>query len=149
MTMKRSTSFERRQRSEREAALDVQPVVRQKAEHLGARGMAWLAQLPKLVADLEKEWSITAGDPFSGGNASYVCRAVTHDGDRVVLKLCLPDDSFLGSVRLLHAANGNGYVRLLAHDDERYALLQEALGAPMDTLDLTPEQQIRALAQTL
>ncbi len=142
-------SVENGQQRERRAALDVQPLVRQKAEHLGARGTEWLAQLPALISDLERQWSITVGSPFSGGTTSYVCRAVTHAGDDAVLKLALPDDSFQDSVRVLEAAHGNGYVRLLAHDDERYALLQEALGAPMDTLDQTPEQQMRALARTL
>jgi len=137
------------QQCERRAALDVQPLVRQKAEHLGTRGTEWLAHLPALVSDLERQWSITVGEPLSGGTASYVCRAVTHDGDDAVLKLSLPDDGFQDSVRLLKAARGNGYVRLLAHDTERYALLQEALGTPMDTLDQTPEQQMRALGQTL
>jgi len=135
--------------SERRVALDVQPLVRQKAEHLGARGTEWLAHLPALVSDLERQWSITVGEPLSGGTASYVCRAVTHAGADAVLKLSLPDDGFQDSVRLLEAAQGNGYVRLLAHDTERYALLLEALGASMDTLDQTPEQQMRALGQTL
>ena len=130
-------------------AMDVQPVVRQKAEHLGTRGMAWLAQLPALVADLERQWSITVGERLDGGTASYVCRAANHDGAAAVLKLSLPDDGFEDAVRLLETAHGNGYVRLLAYDTERYALLQEALGARMDTLDLTPEQQLRALGQTL
>jgi len=129
--------------------LDVQPVVRQKAEHLGVRGTKWLARLPRLVSDLERQWSITVGDPFSGGTSSYVCRAITRNGGAAVLKLSLPDDGFRDAVRLLEAANGHGYVRLLAHDTERYAVLQEALGTPMDTLELTPEQQMRALGQTL
>jgi len=64
-----------------------------------------------LVSDLERQWSITVGDPFSGGSASYVCRAVTRDGDDAVLKLSLPDDGFQDAARLLEVANGNGYVR--------------------------------------
>ena len=142
-------SCENGQQRARRVALDVQPVVRQKAEHLGTRGTEWLAHLPELVSDLERQWSITVGQPLSGGTASYVCRAVTRAGDDAVLKLSLPDGGFQDAVRLLAAANGNGYVRLLAHDTERYALLQEALGAPLDTLDLTPEQQMRVLGQTL
>jgi len=147
--MKSGKSFENGQHRERGIALHVQPLVRQKAEHLGACGTEWLAQLPTLVSDLERQWSITVGDPFGGGSASYVCRAVTRDGDDAVLKLSLPADGFQDAARLLETANGNGYVRLLAYDHERYALLQEALGASMDTLDLTPEQQMRALGQTL
>jgi len=142
-------SCENGQQRARRVALDVQPVVRQKAEHLGTRGTEWLAHLPELVSDLERQWSITVGQPLSGGTASYVCRAVTRAGDDAVLKLSLPDGGFQDAVRLLAAANGNGYVRLLAHDTERYALLQEALGSPLDTLDLTPEQQMRVLGQTL
>lgn len=127
----------------------MQPLVRRKAEHLGARGTEWLAQLPDLVSDLKRQWSITVGEPFSGGTTSYVCRAVTCDGDAAVLKLALPDDGFQDAVCLLEAADGNGYVRLLAHDTGRYALLQEALGASTDTLGQTPEQQMRVLGQTL
>jgi len=144
-----AASFENGRHSARSAALDVHPVVRQKAAHLGARGTQWLAHLPALVSDLERQWSITAGAPLSGGTASYVCRALTHAGDDVVLKLSLPDDGFPQSVRTLAAARGQGYVRLLAHDTARYAVLLEALGAPLAALDQTPEQQIRALAQTL
>ena len=139
----------RRPHRERRGTIDVHPVVRQKAEHLGVRGTEWLAHLPELVSDLERQWSITVGDPLSGGTTAYVCRARTHDGDAVVLKVSLPEDGFGNSVRLLEAAQGHGYVRLLAHDTERYAVLQEALGAPLNTLDQTPEHQIRALGRTL
>jgi streptomycin 6-kinase len=142
-------SSENGQQRERNVALDVQPLVRQKAAHLGARGREWLAHLPEFVSDLERHWSITVGAPFSGGTTSYVCRAVTHAGEAAVLKLTLPDEGFSATVRLLEAAQGNGYVRLLAHDTERYALLLEALGAPLNKLDLTPEQQMRVLARTL
>lgn len=127
----------------------MQPVVRQKAEHLGASGREWLTRLPTMVADLERQWSITVGDSLGGGTASYVCSALTYDGQDVVLKLSLPDETFLDAVRLLEAAHGQGYVRLLAYDVERYAVLQEALGPPLATLGQTPEQQIRLLAQTL
>jgi streptomycin 6-kinase len=137
------------QQRERNIALDVQPVVRQKAEHLGARGREWLEHLPELVSDLERQWSITVGAPFSGGTTSYVCRAVTHAGTPAVLKLSLPDEGFPATVRLLEAARGNGYVHLLAHYTERYALLLEALGVPLNTLGLTPEQQMRVLGVTL
>lgn len=132
-----------------ESVREVLPIVRQKASHLGASGVEWLAQLPAVVADLERRWSITVGERLSGGTTSYVCRVRTRDGDEAVLKLSLPDDGFTTVVRLLDAARGHGYVRLLAHDTMRHALLLEALGEPLATPGLTPEQQLRALAQTL
>ncbi len=46
--MKSGKSFENGQHLERGVALHVQPLVRQKAEHLGARSTEWLAQLPTL-----------------------------------------------------------------------------------------------------
>ena len=124
----------RRLHRERRGTIDIHPVVRHKAEHLGVRGTEWLAHLPELVSDLERQWSITVGDAFSGGTTAYVCRARTHDGDAVVLKVSLPEDGFGNSVRLLEAAQGHGYVRLLAHDTERYAVLQEALSGPAEDM---------------
>lgn len=147
--MKSGKSSENQPYPDWDVARNVQPLVWRKAQHLGDRGTEWLEQLPKMIADLEQRWSIIAGDPLSGGTTSYVCRAVTRDGADAVLKLSLPDEGFQDSVRLLDAADGDGYVRLLAHDRERHAVLLEALGAPMNTLDLTPDQQLRALGRTL
>lgn len=45
----------------------VQPVVRLKAESLGAEGEAWLAALPEVVAELGARWSVRVEASLAGG----------------------------------------------------------------------------------
>jgi streptomycin 6-kinase len=130
-------------------SVTVQPVVRMKAEALGAVGEAWLAGLADLVAELERRWSVTVGQPLVGGTAAYVARARTLDGLDVVLKLGIPDPQFSDEVGTILRARGHGYVRLLAHDGERGAMLLEALGPSMDKLGLAPEIQLETLCRLL
>ena len=47
-------------------------VVRNKA--LAAGAAQWLEDLPDLVADLEREWSITVGRPYDGATEAFVAR---------------------------------------------------------------------------
>jgi streptomycin 6-kinase len=57
--------------------------------------------------------------------------------------------SFADELRVLESAQGHGYVRLLAADREREAMLLEALGPPMASLSVPPERQIALLCQML
>jgi streptomycin 6-kinase len=123
--------------------------VRQRVLHLGQRGERWLADLPEVVAHLERAWSITVEHTLTGGTASYVARARTAEGDDAILKVAIPEVGFADEVRMLAAAHGQGYVRLLAHDREHEAMLLEALGPPMASLALPPEQQIARLCRML
>jgi streptomycin 6-kinase len=129
--------------------VEVSDLARLRAAHLGEQGERWVRQLPGLIADLERKWSITVGQAVAGGTGSYVARARTVDGRDAVLKLALPDPEFAGQVRTIASARGRGYVLLLASDVERYAMLQEGLGPSLDQLDLLPEAQIAALCATL
>ncbi|MGW7073600.1 aminoglycoside phosphotransferase family protein [Streptomyces sp. NPDC054855] len=132
-----------------EPDVEVQPLVRQKARSLGAVGERWLAGLPGLLGDLERRWSIEVGPSLPGGSASYVARARTREGRDAVLKVALPAPDFPSQVRTLRLAEGRGYVRLLAHDLGRHAMLQEALGPSMDRLGLAPRQQLETLCAML
>jgi streptomycin 6-kinase len=129
--------------------IEVPALVRQKVAHLGEQGERWLAGLPGLIADVERLWSITVGRPLTGGTASYVARARTTDGHDAVLKLAIPGQDFARQVYTIANANGRGYVCLLAHDNERHAMLLEALGPSMDHVELTPERTIEALCAML
>lgn len=132
-----------------EPAVEVQSLVRQKAHSLGALGERWLTELPGLLGDLERRWSIEVGPPLPGGTTSYVARARTREGRDAVLKVSLPAPDFAGQVRTLRLAEGRGYARLLAHDLGRHAMLQEALGPSMDRIGLAPRQQIETLCVML
>jgi streptomycin 6-kinase len=123
---------------------------------LGASGAAWQAALPGVLADLASQWSLQLGRALPGGSASYVVRATTADGGDAVLKVVMPDwmtapgeDALAAQVRTLRLADGRGYVRLLADDPGRRAMLLEALGPSLDRSGGTPQQQLTALAATL
>ncbi len=127
----------------------MQAVVRQRIAHLGDQGEHWLVGLADLIADLEQRWSITVGQPLTGGSASYVARARTADGHDAVLKVGIPGEDFARQLQTIADAQGRGYVGLLASDLARQAMLLEALGPPMIRLDLPAERMIVALCQTL
>jgi streptomycin 6-kinase len=88
-------------------------------------GRAWLADLPRLLAQCAEKWSLQLGEPFPYAYASLALPAALPDGSDAVLKICFPHRESEHEGDALRAWNGNGAVRLLAHDRERAALLIE------------------------
>ena len=87
-------------------------------------GERWLAELPETVTDLARRWDLQLGQPYAGANVSYVAPAV-RGKDRVVLKVQWPHEEAMHEADALKVWDGNGAVRLLAHDAGRHALLLE------------------------
>jgi streptomycin 6-kinase len=83
-------------------------------------GADWLGRLPRLAAECAEQWRLTLERPFEASNASLVVPA----GD-VVLKINPPDEESEHEAEALRLWDGDGAVRLLAHDPERRALLLE------------------------
>lgn len=48
----------------------LQPLARAKVAALGSAGSAWLADLPKLLGELERQWKVRVTRPVAGGSAS-------------------------------------------------------------------------------
>jgi streptomycin 6-kinase len=117
-------------------ARDVPELVRKKAMLTGAD--AWLAGLPRLVADLERDWSISVGRPYKYGSEAFVAEATLEDGTEAVLKLLIPRAAGIENhdIAALRLANGDGCVRLLRDDASRHAMLLERLGVSLHDLDL-------------
>jgi streptomycin 6-kinase len=128
---------------------DVPDIVASRAAVEGDGGAAWVAALPDVLAGLEEAWSIQVGEPLRGGTASYTARAHSVAGTPAVLKIAVPDPFFGRQVRTLLAAQGRGYVKVLAHDVSRHAVLLEPLGPSLGRCGLTPEWQLTVLADTL
>lgn len=128
--------------------VDVPPIVRAKAA-AAAGGEDWLRDLPGLLADLERAWSMTLTTVLPGGTASFVARAVTDAGRHVVLKVAVPGSGFTQQVRTLTAADGDGYVTVFEHAPEHDAVLLEALGPSLYEADLTPTEQLAVMARLL
>jgi streptomycin 6-kinase len=87
-----------------------------------------MAELPRVVNDLARLWSLDVGRPLQpGGQASWVAPARTSSGDQVVLKIGWRHDEAIHEPDGLRAWNGNGAVLLLdalVSDDTTAMLLE-------------------------
>lgn len=100
-------------------AIELPAEVRRKLAHLDEQGSRWLSELPNLIHDVERRWSITVGRPMSGGTAAFIARARTSAGTDAILKVMIPGEDYAGQLHTLTQAQSRGYVRLYAHDTER------------------------------
>jgi streptomycin 6-kinase len=114
-------------------------------------GPGWTFRVARTIAALEREWAIRVGERLPGGTSSYVARATTATGEPAVVKISVPMPAvdFAREVRTLRAADGRGYVRVLAHDPARNAALLEPLGGSLSSCGLAPKRQLAVLAGLL
>jgi streptomycin 6-kinase len=101
-------------------------------------GAEWLARLPHLVDECVEQWSlVVTGEPFPDSFVSVVVPVVDGDGTAAALKVQLPHRESEHEAAALARWDGNGAVRLLAHDPVRAALLLERCdpGAHLSTVD--------------
>jgi streptomycin 6-kinase len=128
--------------------IEVPEFVRRTALADGGRGAAWLDGLEQIVAELERQWEIRVGRPLPGGTEAFVAEATTAEGAEAVLKIAPPGRG--GSeARVLSAAKGRGYVRLLRYSERRSALLLERLGVQLHDLGLPVDDQVEIICGTL
>ncbi|HXL88764.1 MAG TPA: aminoglycoside phosphotransferase family protein, partial [Streptosporangiaceae bacterium] len=127
---------------------DVPPAVRSKALAVGAE--QWLDDLPDLIADLERDWSISVGRPYGDPTEAFVAEATLADGTPAVLKLVIPRDGnhAANEATVLRIAGGDGCVRMLREDLPRGALLLERLGRSLAELGLPLTERLEILCAT-
>jgi streptomycin 6-kinase len=85
----------------------------------------WLRSVPDLVNDCRAEWGLRLGEPYEAGAVGYTVRADLADGTPVVLKLIYPHHESEHETAALAFWDGDGAVRLLAEDRDRWAMLLE------------------------
>jgi streptomycin 6-kinase len=90
----------------------------------GGRGREWLDQLPDLVADLCTQWNLQSAGHVAFGAVALVVPVRSGTSD-AVLKVSFPHPGNVGEVAALTAFDGQGAVRLLDADPQRFALLLE------------------------
>ena len=130
--------------------LEIPDKVRRKAASLGEPGRAWLADLPRSVAEIERRWAVKIGAPSRRGTEAFVAEAWTIDGQDVVLKIVMPGiDPTRQELRTLRAAMGRGYANLIRADDTENTMLLERLGIQLHALDLPADRQIEMICATL
>lgn len=102
------------------------------------KGREWLSRLPGIVGTCIREWSLTrVGEPFPYAFASIAMPVRFGDAD-AVLKVQFPDRESRHEAAALDLWDGDGAVRLLAHDARRSALVIERCrpGSPLSELEL-------------
>jgi streptomycin 6-kinase len=113
---------------------------------------AWRADLPELIRDVERRWSVRLGRPYTGGTCAWVAPANLPGGFPAVLKISWPHPEAAGEAEALRIWDGRGAVRLYRHDPERWALLLERCdpGTKLgERSDLTVEARLEAAARVL
>jgi len=113
--------------------------------------MAWLAQLPSLIADLQKRWSLTIGSPFDGedGSCAWVAAATLPDRTSAVLKLGMPHMEGEEEIAGLRFWNGNPTVRLFEADNRLGAMLLERCEPGTTLRSLSEAEQDPIVARLL
>jgi streptomycin 6-kinase len=115
-------------------------------------GGEWLDRLPLLVEECASDWGLRLGGTFGSGMMSLTVAVEQSDGTAAVLKLYALDEDAAHEADALRFWDGNGAVRLLAHDRGRRALLLERCepGTPLaEAEDDEVERVARALLPRL
>ncbi len=110
-------------------------------------GAAWLKELPALIAEYERRWSLTVLPPYAL-SYNYVAPAVRSDGTPVVLKVRFPNDGPVIEIAALWLYEGHGMVQLLEADSEQGGFLLERLtpGVPLATLVQIDDERATSIA---
>lgn len=87
-------------------------------------GASWLRDLPDILQRFTARWQLDVEPPFDLGYG-YVAPATRVDGERVVLKLRVPNHETRCEIDALRAYDGRAAVRLLDCDRDAGALLLE------------------------
>ncbi|MFI2127767.1 aminoglycoside phosphotransferase family protein [Streptomyces sp. NPDC020299] len=111
----------------------------------GAAGRAFVAGLPDLAAAFLDRWGLRLDGPsMYGVSALVLLVAVRSDGAPAVLKLQLTDEESVGEPVALRVWDGDGAVRLLAHDPGTGTMLLERLD-PARMLSHVPDSRAAVL----
>jgi streptomycin 6-kinase len=109
----------------------------------------WLERVPELLDECIEEWSLRLGDPYPQGAAGYAVRVELDDGTPAVLKLIYPHREAEHEAAALRAWDGDGAIRLLGYDDERWAMLIERCDPGTLLAHADPETALAVLVDVL
>jgi streptomycin 6-kinase len=105
----------------------------------GEEGLAWINQLPAILAHCEQRWSLSFASPFVYQTYAYhyIAPAIRGDGTAVIVKIHAPTNEFTQEAEALRLFDGHGMVRLLDYDLNDKVLLLERLepGIPLSELE--------------
>ena len=106
----------------------------------GRTGATWLRQLPDIIAQCEKNWSLSVLPPMANLSYNYVAPALQADGREVILKIGVPNPELTTEIEALSLFNGRGSVKLLAVKRTLGAMLLERLKPGLPLASLTDDK---------
>lgn len=109
----------------------------------------WLERVPELLDECVEEWSLRLGEPYPLGAAGYAVGAELDDGTPAVLKLIYPHREAEHEAAALTAWDGDGAIRLLRSDAERWAMLIERCDPGTLLAHAGPETALAVLVDVL
>jgi streptomycin 6-kinase len=111
------------------------------------RNTEWLDDLPRIVEEIERDWSLKAEKPFQNLSYNYVAPCILAGGSEAVLKIALPLDNpeIFNEARFLQIANGERSVKLLRLDASRRAILLERLSPGENLKEVCRRDKARAV----
>lgn len=117
------------------------------SEAHGAKGTQWLADLSRIVEEIEGSWSIKVGKPFQNLSYHFVASCVCADGSEAVLKIGIPEDDspIFNETEMLKMLDGRGAVKFLRSDETRFALLLEKLNPGEHLKTVFPNDDAKAV----
>jgi streptomycin 6-kinase len=111
-------------------------------------GAEWLAGLPALAESLLERWHLTVdGEPMHGVCA--LALPVRRAGEQAVLKVTWPHEEAEHEALALRLWDGEGAVRLLAHDPADWAMLLERLDPTTSLLDVPISEAVAVAAELM
>jgi streptomycin 6-kinase len=121
---------------------------RRQTELFGAEGTTWLAQLPDLIATVERRWSIQVQPPLPDLSYNYVAPAQLAGGTAVIFKAGFPRPELQREIEALRFYAGRGMVRLRRAEPAQAIMLLERLqpGTPLTQLALGDDEAATRLA---
>jgi streptomycin 6-kinase len=115
----------------------------------GLNHETWLERVPTLLDECAAEWGLRLGEPYEAGAAGYAVRAGLPDGTEAVLKLIYPHREAEQEAEALRVWNGDGAIRLLAHDADHWAMLIERCEPGTPLAVLPPNEVLSVLIRLL
>jgi len=93
----------------------------------GKAGEQWLNDLPRIIQEISKHWSLEVGNFFPTLSYNFVAPCVCENGEKAVLKISYPEEisSVLSEARALKFFDGEGAIKVLRMDENFCALLLE------------------------
>ena len=89
----------------------------------GDQGKAWLNQLPSIISDLKKHWSLMDLKPIDNMSYHYVARALQNSKTPVVLKIGCDEQLIDDEYKALKHFDGRGVIKTLDINKTYHALL--------------------------